>query len=206
MSGILGKKIGMTKIFDGEGNSVTVTVIEAGPCYVTQVKTAEKDGYNAVQLGFGVKKEKNTNKPILGHLKKNNLPPLRKLKEFKGFDDQELKAGDQVKVDLFQPGERVKVSATSIGRGFQGVVKRHGFGGGPVTHGQSDRLRAPGSLGQSSDPSRVYKGMKMAGRMGNKRVSVKGLLVVMVDAEKNLLFLKGAIPGARNNFVEIYKA
>ncbi len=206
MSGMLGRKIGMTRIFDETGNLVPVTIIEAGPCYVTQVKTVEKDGYEAVQLGFGVKKEKNTTRPVLGHLKKANVPPLRKLKEFKPFEDREVKPGDVITVELFQPGDRIKVSGTSKGRGFQGVVKRHGFRGGPRTHGQSDRLRAPGSLGQSSYPSRVFKGLKMAGQMGNKRASVTGSTVVKVDVEKNLLFVKGAVPGARNNFVEIYKA
>ncbi len=206
MSGLLGKKIGMTRIFDETGNMVPVTVIQAGPCYVTQIKTRETDGYEAVQLGFGEKKEKNVTRPILGHLKKAGVPPVRKLKEFPPFTDRELKVGDVVTVEIFKPGDTVKVSGNSKGRGFAGVVKRHGFGGGPKSHGQSDRLRAPGSLGQSSYPSRVFKGLKMAGRMGNRRVSVKGLKVVKVDVEKNLLFVKGAVPGARNNFVEIYKA
>ncbi len=206
MSGLLGRKIGMTQIFAEDGTVVPVTIIEAGPCYVTQIKTREKDGYEAVQLGFGAKKEKNTTRPLLGHFKKANVPPVRKLKEFPLFEDRELKVGDVVKVDIFKPGDRIKVSGFSIGRGFAGVVKRHGFGGGPKTHGQSDRLRAPGSLGQSSYPSRVFKGLKMAGRMGNKRVSVRNLTVVKVDVENNLLFVKGAVPGKRNNFVEIYKS
>ncbi|NOX36113.1 MAG: 50S ribosomal protein L3 [Calditrichaeota bacterium] len=205
MSGLIGKKIGMTRIFDEEGNVVPVTVIQAGPCYVTQIKTVERDGYEAIQLGFDIKKEKNTTKPLLGHFKKANVPPLRKLKEFPPFKDREVKLGDVITVDIFQPGEIVKVSGTSKGRGFAGVVKRHGFGGGPKTHGQSDRLRAPGSIGQSSFPSKVFKGMRMAGHMGNKRVSVLGLKVIKVDPEKNLLFVKGAVPGARNNYVEIYK-
>ncbi len=205
MSGLIGKKIGMTRIFDEEGNVVPVTIIQAGPCYVTQIKTVERDGYEAVQLGFDVKKEKNTTKPLLGLFKKANVPPLRKLKEFPPFKDRELKVGDVITVDIFQPGEIVKISGTSKGRGFAGVVKRHGFGGGPKTHGQSDRLRAPGSIGQSSFPSKVFKGMRMAGHMGNKRVSVLGLRVIKVDPEKNLLFVKGAVPGARNNYVEIYK-
>lgn len=205
MSGILGRKIGMTRIFDEAGDMIPVTVIQAGPCLVTQVKTKDKDGYEAVQLGFGVKKEKNTSKPLLGHFKKATVSPLRFVKEFPPFKDREVKAGDVITVDLFENGEIVKVSGTSKGKGFTGVVKRHGFGGGPKTHGQSDRLRAPGSLGQSSYPSRVFKGIKMGGRMGNKRSTVTGLTVVKVDAEKNLLFLKGALPGARNNFVEVYK-
>ncbi len=206
MSGLLGKKIGMTRVFDEEGNVIPATVIEAGPCFVTQVKTQEKDGYNAVQLGFSEIKEKNTNKPSLGRFNKAKTAPLRKIKEFPPFTDRKLKLGDTVKVDIFKPGETVKVSGLSKGKGFTGVIKRHGFHGGQMTHGQSDRLRAPGSVGQSSDPSRVYKGVKMPGRMGNTRVSVKGLKVVQVDTEKNLLFVKGAVPGARNNYLEIYKA
>ncbi len=205
MGGLLGKKIGMTRIFDADGNNVPVTVIQAGPCYVTLVRTKERDGYDAIQLGFDEKKEKNTIKPLLGQFKKAGVPPLRKLKEFPPFKDKELQPGDVITVDVFQPGEIVKVSGLSKGRGFAGVVKRHGFGGGPKTHGQSDRLRAPGSIGQSSFPSKVFKGLRMAGRMGNKRVTVRGLQVVKVDPEKNLLFIKGAVPGARNNYVEIYK-
>ncbi|MBN2366774.1 MAG: 50S ribosomal protein L3 [Calditrichaeota bacterium] len=204
MSGILGKKIGMTSIFDELGHVVPVTVIEAGPCYVTQVRTGENDGYDAIQLGFGVKKEKRVKKPLAGHVKKANVAAPQKLKEFSGFEGKELNPGDEVKVDIFKPGDMVKIAGTSKGRGFTGVVKRHNFGGGPVTHGQSDRLRAPGSLGQSSDPSRVYKGLKMAGQMGNKRLTVKNLRVIKVDPEKNLLFVRGAVPGARNSYVEIY--
>lgn len=206
MSGLLGKKIGMTRIFDDTGNVVPVTVIEAGPCFVTQVRTMEKDGYKAIQLGYGTKKEKNVSKPLLGHLKSANLNPTRKLVEFKPFEDVELKLGDEVKVDVFKPGDLVKVTGVSKGRGFAGVVKRYGFSGGPVSHGQSDRLRAPGSLGQSSDPSRVYKGIKMGGHYGDKKVSVKNLVVVEVNVEKNLIFIKGAVPGARNSHVEIYRA
>ncbi len=204
MSGLLGKKIGMTKLFDEAGNTVDVTVLEAGPCYVTQVKTKAKDGYEAVQLGYGKIKPKNISKPLAGHFKKSSTEPARKLKEFPVFPDREVKPGDVIKVDIFKPGDRVKVTGTSKGRGFTGVVRRHKFGGGPVSHGQSDRLRAPGSLGQSSDPSRVYKGLKMAGRMGNKQYSAQNLRVVKVDVEKNLLFVRGAVPGARNSFVEIY--
>ncbi len=205
MSALLGKKIGMTRIFDESGNVVPVTVVQAGPCYVTQIKTIEKDGYEAVQLGFDEKKEKHVTRPILGHLKKANTPPLRRFKEFPLSPDWEVKLGDVVKADVFQPGDIVKVSGTSKGRGFAGVVKRHGFGGGKKTHGQSDRLRAPGSIGQSSYPSKVFKGVRMGGRMGGKRVSVKGLQVVKVDVDNNLLFIKGAIPGSRNSDVEIYK-
>ena len=206
MSGLLGKKIGMTRIFDEVGNTIPVTVLEAGPCYVTQIKTEEKDGYSAVQLGFGEKKEKNVTNPVLGHLKKAGTKPLRKIKEFSSFLDKELKPGDEVKVDIFSPGDRVKITGISKGRGFTGVMKRHNFSGGPVSHGQSDRLRAPGSLGQSSYPSRVHKGLTMAGRMGNKQVSLPSVTVVKVDPEKNLLFVKGGVPGARNSYVEIYLA
>lgn len=206
MSGLLGKKIGMTRIFDDDGNMVPVTVVQAGPCYVVQVKTRERDGYQAMQIGFDPKKEKRTNKPLKGHFAKASVPPLRKLKEFPLPEDQEVKPGDILTVDMFVPGEKVKVSGTSKGRGFAGVVKRHGFGGGPKTHGQSDRWRAPGSIGQSSFPSRVFKGLRMAGQMGNKRATVTGLTVVKVDSEKNLLFIKGAVPGARNSYVEIYKS
>jgi large subunit ribosomal protein L3 len=205
MSGLLGKKIGMTRIFDETGNMIPVTVVKAGPCYVTQVKTLERDGYRAMQLGFDSKKEKNTIKPVLGHFKKVNVPPLRLLKEFSFDEGEDFKVGDLVKVDMFKAGDVVKVSGRSKGRGFQGVMKRHGFQGAQTTHGQSDRTRAPGSLGQSSYPSRVFKGMKMGGRMGNTRVSVKGLLIVKVDSDNNLLFVKGAIPGARNSYVEIHK-
>lgn len=205
MSGLLGKKIGMTRIFDDKGNVVPVTVVQAGPCFVTQVKTADNDGYNAVQLGYDPKKEKNTTKPVLGHLKKANAPALRVLKEFKIAADAEIKLGDIVKADIFQAGEMVKVAGWSKGRGFTGVVKRHNFGGGRKTHGQSDRYRAPGSVGSSSYPSKVFKGTRMAGRMGNRYMTVKGLRIVKVDAENNLIFVKGAIPGARNSYVEIYK-
>lgn len=205
MSGLLGKKIGMTRIFDNEGNIVPVTIVEAGPCYVTQIKTEETDGYEAIQIGYDQKKEKNTTKPVLGHLKKAKVPPLRKIKEFPPVDGKEMKVGDTISVDIFAPGEIVKVKGLSKGKGFAGVVKRHGFLGGPKTHGQSDRLRAPGSIGQSSYPSKVLKGQKMAGRMGNKHVSVPSLKIIKVDAENNLLFIKGAVPGARNNILEIHK-
>lgn len=205
MAGLLGKKIGMTRIFDNNGNVVPVTVVEAGPCYVTQIKTKENDGYESVQLGYNQKKEKNITKSVLGHLKKNNVPAVRKLKEFTFFEGKEVKPGDTVTVDIFAPGEFVKVKGLSKGRGFMGVVKRHGFRGGPKTHGQSDRLRAPGSLGQSSDPSRVYKGLKMGGQMGNKKVTVPELQIIKIDVDNNLLYIKGAVPGARNNYLEIHK-
>ena len=205
MSGLLGKKIGMTRIFDDTGTMIPVTVIKAGPCYVTQVKTLENDGYRSVQIGFDEKKEKNTTKPVLGHLKSATVPPLRVLKEFSFPEDAEVNLGDTLNVDLFDPGDEVKISGKSKGRGFAGVMKRHGFSGGQQTHGQSDRERAPGSIGQSSNPSKVFKGIKMGGRMGNKKASVMGLMVVKVDVENNLLFVRGAVPGARNSYVEIYK-
>ncbi len=205
MNGLLGKKIGMTQIFDESGNAVPVTVVQAGPCYVTQVKTLENDGYQAVQLGFGNKRAKNTTKPVLGHLQKVGAPPVRFLREFRYTGKTDLKPGDQVKANLFSAGDIVKVSGRSKGRGFAGVMKRHGFSGAQATHGQSDRQRAPGSLGQSSYPSKVFKGMKMSGRMGNERVTVSGLRIVKVDVDNNLLFVQGSVPGARNGYLEIYK-
>jgi large subunit ribosomal protein L3 len=206
MSGLLGKKVGMTRIFDDTGNNVPVTVIQAGPCYIIQLKTKETDGYKAMQLGFEEKREKYLSRPVVGHFKKSNTPSLRKLKEFKYLGDKDLKVGDVLTVEMFQPGEKVQVKGLSKGRGFTGVVKRHGFRGGPKTHGQSDRLRAPGSIGQSSYPSKVFKGIKMAGHTGAKKVALSSLQVVKVDVENNLLFIKGGVPGARNNYLEIYKA
>ena len=203
MAGILGLKVGMTQIFDNDGLVVPVTVIKAGPCYVTQIKTKEKDGYNAVQLAFYDAKEKRVTKPLKGHFEKAGVSPKRFLVEFDFGEDHGLKVGDELKVDILKEGTQVKVSGTSKGKGFQGVVKRHHFNGGPKTHGQSDRWRAPGSLGQSSYPSRVFKGLRMAGRMGGKRSTLKNVKAVKVDAENNLLFLKGAVPGARNSLVEI---
>ncbi|NOY78430.1 MAG: 50S ribosomal protein L3 [Calditrichaeota bacterium] len=206
MVGLIGRKVGMTRVFDEDGRHVAVTVIEAGPCYVTQVKMPETDGYSAVQLGFKEKKESRAKKPEIGHAKKANVNPFYVLKEFRDFDHIEnLKPGDKLDVTLFNPGDRIKVTGKSKGRGFQGVVKRHGFGGGPVSHGQSDRLRAPGSIGQSSYPSRVLKGTRMAGRMGNARVTVKNLRVVRVYPEQNLILIRGAVPGAVNSYVEIRK-
>jgi large subunit ribosomal protein L3 len=206
MSGLLGKKLGMARVFDESGRSIPVTVIEAGPCYVTQIKRTETDGYDAVQLGFEEKKEKQTRRPEMGHFAKASVKPLRYLREFKDFENlDELKPGDAVTVDIFHEGEKVKVTGVSKGRGFQGVVKRHGFGGGPKTHGQSDRHRAPGSIGQSSFPSRVLKGLRMAGRMGDERVTVRNLEVVKVDPERNILMVKGGVPGSRNSVVIIRK-
>lgn len=205
MIGILGKKIGMTTIFQNDGNAVPCTVIEAGPCYITQIRTIEKDGYEALQLGFEEKKEKNTTKPLIGKFKKIKTPVLRHLKEIRDFPKGELKEGDTIKVDMFNEGDTVKVTGISKGKGFQGVVKRHGFGGGQRTHGQSDRERAPGSIGGSSYPSRVFKGQRMAGRMGNDTITVRNLKVVKIFSDSNLILIKGAIPGAKTGLVEIYK-
>lgn len=206
MSGILGKKIGMTSIFNERGESVPCTVIEAGPCYITQIKTKDNDGYDAIQLGFEDKKESLVNKPMIGHFKKSNMKPKKILREFKGFDVSKLQVGAELKVDaLFAIGDVISVSGTSKGRGFQGVVKRHHFGGGFKTHGQSDRLRAPGSIGSSSYPSRVLKGMKMAGRMGGERVTVKNLKILRIIPESNILLVKGSVPGYNNSYVEIHK-
>jgi large subunit ribosomal protein L3 len=207
MRAIIGRKLGVTRHFDENGNSVSATVIEAGPCYVTQVKNKETDGYNAVQFGFGEKKEKSVTKPELGHVAKAGLKPFQILKEIRDFESEEpLKPGDLIKADIFDVGDTVKVTGVSKGKGFAGVVKRHNFSGGPQSHGQSDRLRAPGSLGQSSYPSRVYKGTRMAGRMGGKKVTISGLKVLKVDAENNLMIIRGAIPGANKGIVVIGKA
>ncbi len=206
MPGLLGKKIGMTNIYTEDGVNIPVTVIEAGPCTVTMVRTKEKDGYEALQLGFGVRKEKHTNKPQLEYYKKHNLEPARYLKEFKNFDVSEFKIGDKVTTEIFNEGDTVKVTGKSKGKGFQGVVKRHGFGGvGGRTHGQGDRERAPGSIGQSSYPSRVFKGMRMAGRTGNETVTVRNIKIVKIMPEKNIIFVKGSVPGAINSIVEINK-
>ena len=206
MPGLIGKKIGMTSVFSAEGDLVPVTVIKVDPCKIVNIKSVKRDGYDAVQLGFGSKKEKNISKPLLGYYKKNNLESFSVLKEFKGFEVSNLKIGDEVKVDLFKEGERIKVKGNSIGKGFQGVMRRHGFGGvGGTTHGQSDRLRAPGSIGASSYPSRVFKGQRMAGRMGNKSFTISNLQVVKVDTGENLLMVKGAVPGSINSIVELLK-
>lgn len=206
MPGILGKKIGMTSIFNAEGDLVTVTVIKAGPCKIVSLRNKEKDGYSAVALGFEEKKEKHVRKPVLGQFKKNSLTPQRIVKEFKGFDSDNLKVGDDIKVDLFKEGDVVKVRGKSKGKGFQGVMKRHNFGGvGGTTHGQSDRLRAPGSIGASSWPSRVFKGQRMAGRKGFENVTVRNLKVIKVIPEDNLIMIKGAVPGSINSIVELIK-
>jgi len=205
MSGLIGKKIGMTSIFDESGKNVPCTVIEAGPCVVTQVRTEEVDGYKAVQLGFDDKTEKSTTKAAHGHAKKAGTVAKTKVVEFQGFD-QDLNLGDTISVDHFEEGEFVDVSGISKGKGFQGVVKRHGFAGvGQATHGQHNRLRAPGSIGAASYPARVFKGMKMAGRMGGEKVKVLNLRVLKVMPEKNLLLVKGCVPGHKNSYVIIQK-
>ena len=205
MSGIIGKKVGMTSIFDAEGRNIPCTVIEAGPCVVTQVRTAEKDGYEAVQLAFDEKKEKNTTEQLKGHFAKAGTTPKRKLVEFKTFEDEKT-LGDTITVDLFAEGDFVDVVGTSKGKGFQGVVKRHGFAGvGGQTHGQHNRMRAPGSLGASSWPSKVFKGMRMAGRTGGARVKVQNLQILKVYPEQNLLVVSGSIPGAKGSYVIVDK-
>ncbi len=206
MSGIIGKKIGMTSVYGADGQNVVCTVIEAGPCVVTQVKQEETDGYGAIQLGFGEKKEKNTTKPLLGHFRKANTTPKRKLVEFKGFT-KDLNLGDTITLgEVFAEGEFLDVVGTSKGKGFQGVVKRHGFSGvGGQTHGQHNRARHPGSIGACSFPARVFKGTRMAGRMGGNRVTVQNLRVVRLMPEQNLVLVSGSIPGAKNSFVILEK-
>jgi large subunit ribosomal protein L3 len=206
MSGLIGKKIGMTSIFSTNGDVIPVTVIQAGPCVVTNIRTTQNDGYNALQLGFGEIKDKHVNKPLKGYFAKNGLQPKRNLIEFKGFDITAFKIGDVIDSSIFNEGDIIKVRGKSKGKGFQGVVKRHGFGGiGMTTHGQSDRVRAPGSIGGSSFPSRVFKGQRMAGRMGYENVTIRNLKIVKIDKENNLIFVKGALPGANNTIVELIK-
>ncbi|MBN2890420.1 MAG: 50S ribosomal protein L3 [Bacteroidales bacterium] len=205
MPGLIGKKIGMTSIFDEEGRNIPCTVIQAGPCVITQIKTVEIDGYDAVQLAFDDKKEKNSTKAEIGHFKKSNSTPKRKVVEFRGKYD-ELKVGQILNVDFFSDDTWLDVTGLSKGKGFQGVVKRHGFSGvGQSTHGQHNRKRAPGSIGASSDPSRVFKGMRMAGRTGNSRVKVINLRVLKLIPEENLLIIKGAVPGFNGSYVIIEK-
>ena len=205
MPGLLGKKIGMTSIFSADGKNVPCTVIELGPCVVTQIKSEEKDGYNAIQLGFEEAKEKNTSKPMMGHFAKSGTTPKRHLAEFTGFD-QELNLGDTLTVDLFADTAYVDIVGVSKGRGFQGVVKRHGFGGvGQATHGQDDRLRKPGSIGACSYPAKVFKGLRMGGQMGNKRVTTQNLQVLKVIPEHNLLLIKGSVPGYNGSIVSVLK-
>ena len=204
MAGIIGKKIGMTSIFSEEGKNVPCTIIEAGPCTVTQIKTQQTDGYDAVQIAFDEQKESRLSKAILGHLKKAKANPCKKLAEV-NFDS-EVSLGDSINVDSFTEGEFVTVTGTSKGKGFQGVVKRHGFAGvGDATHGQHNRMRAPGSIGAASYPARVFKGMRMAGQMGNAKVKVENLQVLKVMNDKNLIVVKGAVPGSKNSYVIIEK-
>jgi large subunit ribosomal protein L3 len=205
MAAILGKKLGMTQVFQEDGTVIPVTVIEAGPCKVTAVRDSERDGYAAVQLAFGEAKEARLSRAELGHLKKAGAPAMRHLVEFRDEDlglEEGPKVGDDVTVASFEPGQRVKVSGISIGKGFQGGIKRHNFSRGPVTHG-SHNVRAPGSIGASADPARVFKGMRMPGQMGNKRITQKGLEVADVDPDRNLLLIKGSVPGSRNGLVEV---
>jgi large subunit ribosomal protein L3 len=205
MIGLLGKKIAMTRIFDEQGRTVPVTIIEAGPCHVTQVKTPETDGYHAVQLGFGMKSEKQYNRPMLGHLKKSDAPTVAVLREFRQSDSVEIKPGDKVTVDQFAVGDLVHVTGITKGRGFQGVMKRHGFKGHTASRGTHESFRGPGSIGAHTSPGRVFKGKRMAGHMGVDRNTVRYLKVVKVDPENNLLLVKGSVPGARNGWLEIRK-
>lgn len=205
MTGLIGRKVGMTHLFGEEGRAIPTTVVQAGPCVVTQVKTEKSDGYYAVQLGYGEKKESRTNRPMLGHFKTAGVSPRIHLEEFPARKGELPSQGEELTVSLFQVGDLVSVRGTSKGKGFTGVVKRYGFKGGPKTHGQSDRLRAPGSIGQSADPSRVWPGMKMPGRHGNKTVVVKNVEIVKVDSENHTIFLKGPVPGSKNGIVSVVK-
>jgi len=205
LKGLIGKKVGMTQIFDDAGGAIPVTLIEAGPCYVTQVRTVDNEGYSAVQLGFDETKPKHLTGGQLGHLKANDMPPLRVLREFR-TKNAELNAGEQVTVDVFSVGEFVDIVGTSKGKGFAGVVKRHGFAGGPKTHGQSDRQRAPGSIGATSGTARVFPGKRMPGHMGNKRVTAANLKVVLVDSERNLIGVRGSVPGSKGGLLVINEA
>ena len=205
MRGLIGKKIGMTQIFNDGGQAIPVTVVEGGPCVVTQVKTDASDGYNAIQVGYGERKNKHSNKALNGHFEKAKTDVKRVLAEFVPVPDYEYKTGQEFGVSLFKEGEYVDVSGTTKGKGFSGVMKRHGFKGGPKTHGQREHPRSAGSIGQASDPSRVFKGMKMAGQYGNKRMTVRNLEVILVDSEKNQILLKGAVPGAKNGIIFITK-
>jgi large subunit ribosomal protein L3 len=206
MPGLLAKKLGMTNIFAEDGTMIPVTVLQAGPCNVITVKTKEKDGYEAIQLGFGEKKDKHVRKPQLDYYKKAGLKPAAVLREFRNFTTDNYKVGDEIKVEIFAVSDKVKVTGKSKGKGFQGVMRRHNFGGvGGTTHGQSDRLRAPGSIGASSYPSRVFKGQRMAGRMGFTQITVRNLKVIKILPEQNIIMIKGAVPGAINSIVEINK-
>ena len=205
VTGLLGKKLGMTRVFTDDGRWVPVTLLELGPCTVVQRKTVEADGYAAAQLGIGEKRESRATKAEIGHAKKHDTTPKRALREFPIGDDSELKTGDEIRADIFEVGDRIDVSATSKGKGFAGVIKRHGFGGGPGGHG-SHFHRAPGSIGPSADPARVFKGTRLPGQMGNCRVTEQNLQVVQIDAEKNLLAVKGSVPGAVGALLEVKKS
>lgn len=205
MRGLIGRKIGMSQIFTESGKVVPVTLLEVGPCVVTQVKTKQKDGYDAIQLGFGVVKEKHTTKPLAGHFKKVGVELKKILAEFVTIHGFDYELGQQFTVSIFKPGDFVDVTGQSKGKGFAGVIKRHNFKRQPETHGQKNTLRHPGSIGQASDPARVFKGMRMGGHMGNEKVTVKNLEVFAVDSDKNQMMVKGAIPGASNGIVYIVK-
>ena len=206
MKGILGKKVGMTQIFDENGAVIPITLVEAGPCYVTQKKTVGADGYEAIQVGFEETSEKHLTKPQLGHLAKTNAPKLRYLREFRVQNVDDYEEGQKIDASIFEVGDRIDVTGISKGKGFAGTVKRHHFRGGPKTHGQSDRWRAPGSVGAGSTPGRVFKGTRMSGQMGNERVTVQNLTVALVDADKNLLGIKGSVPGGKNGLIIIHEA
>ena len=205
IQGILGRKLGMTRLFDASGEVTATTIVEAGPCFVTQIKTLDRDGYDAVQLGFEQVRQNKLNSPERGHLKASKAPNVRVLREVPVDDLDGIELGDEVKVEMLRQGERVDVVGTSKGKGFAGVMKRHNFRGGPKTHGQSDRWRAPGSIGSGTTPGRVMKGMRMAGHMGDERVTVQNLEIVRIDAERNLIAIRGAIPGPRGGLIMIKK-
>jgi len=205
MRGLIAKKLGMSQIFDENGSVIPVTILQAGPCCITQIKTLDNDGYDAVQIAYGDKKEKNTNKPLEGHFKKAGVTPKKFLVEFDIVPGFDYEMGQVFNASIFKQGDSVKVTGTSKGRGFSGVMKRHGFGGGPKTHGQREHPRSAGSIGQASDPSRVFKGVKMPGQYGNKKMTVENLKVVKIDTKNNHIFVKGAVPGSNNGMVIVNK-
>ena len=205
MRGLIAKKLGMSQIFDENGSVIPVTILQAGPCSITQIKTLDNDGYDAVQIAYGDKKEKNTNKPLEGHFKKAGVTPKKFLVEFDIVPGFDYEMGQVFNASIFKQGDSVKVTGTSKGRGFSGVMKRHGFGGGPKTHGQREHPRSAGSIGQASDPSRVFKGVKMPGQYGNKKMTVENLKVVKIDTKNNHIFVKGAVPGSNNGMVIVNK-